>query len=184
MNMQRFFNRILFGGGVFFDVCKWIIFAVVVVILINKFWFSAFIVDGESMEPNMHDKEVALLQVSSYNFSDPKRGDAVVVRYPGDPDHRKYVKRVIGLPNEKLEIKNDRVYINDKLLEEFYLAFDLPTQPGSIYQLSSNQYFLMGDNRPFSNDSRYFGAVEKRFIVGRATMVIFPRFILVPTFRY
>lgn len=179
--MSKFINKILFGGGVIFDMCKWIILAVVIIILINKFWITVFIVDGESMEPNMHDKELSLLNVSSYNSSDPKRGDVVVVRYPGDPDHRKYVKRVIGLPQEKLEIKEGRVYINDKLLEEYYIAFDLPTEPDKITQIPENQYFLMGDNRPFSNDSRYFGAVEKRFIVGRATTIIFPRFRQVPS---
>lgn len=181
--MNNFFNKILYGGGVIFDTCKWIIFAVVVIILINKFWVSVFIVDGESMEPNMHNKELILLNISKYNSSQPKRGDAVVVRYPGDPDHRKYVKRVVGLPGEKLEIKNGRVYINDNLLEEYYIAYDVPTEPDKVYQISNDQYFLMGDNRPFSNDSRYFGAVEKRFIIGQATTIIFPRFRKVSSLR-
>lgn len=182
--MSNFFNKILYGGGVIFDMAKWIIFAVVLIILINKFWVSVFIVDGESMEPNIHDKELVLLNVSKYNSVEPKRGDVVVVRYPGDPDHRKYVKRVIGLPNEKLEIKDSRVFINGKRLEEYYLAFDLPTNPDKIVQIESNKYYLMGDNRPFSNDSRYFGAVEKRFIIGQATTIIFPRFKSVPTLKY
>lgn len=181
--MNKFFNKILYGGGVIFDICKWIILAVVVIILINKFWVSVFIVDGESMEPNMHDKELILLKISSYASANPQRGDVVVVRYPGDPDNRKYVKRVVALPGEKLEIKDSKVYINNQLLEEYYLAFDLPTDPDKIYQIPPGQYFLMGDNRPFSNDSRYFGSVEKRFIVGQATTIIFPRFRQISTLR-
>ena len=163
---------------------KWIILAAVVIVLINKFWVTVFIVDGESMEPNMHDKELSLLNVSSYNTADPKRGDVVVVRYPGDPDHKKYVKRVIGLPGEKLEIKNSQVYINDNLQEEYYIAYELPTDPDKVVEIKKDQFFLMGDNRPVSNDSRYFGAVEKRFIVGQATTIIFPRFKQISTLRH
>jgi len=182
--MGNFFNKILYGGGVIFDMCKWIILAVVLIILINKFWVSLFITDGASMEPNIHDKELVLLNVSKYSKAEPKRGDVVVVRYPGDPDNRKYVKRVIGLPGEKLEIKNGLVYINNKLLEEYYIALDVSTEPDKNVQLEPNKYYLMGDNRPFSNDSRYFGSVEKRFIVGQATTIIFPRFKSVPTLKY
>ena len=181
--MNSFFNKILYGGGVIFDICKWIILAVVIVIIINKFWLSFFIVDGESMEPNIHDRELVMLNISRYNKVDPVRGDVVVVRYPGDPENRKYVKRVIGLPGEKLEIKDNKIYINDVVLEEYYLAFDLPTAPDKIYNLPNNKFFLMGDNRPFSNDSRYFGPVEKRFIAGQATTILFPRFKEVSTLR-
>ncbi len=182
--MSSFFNKILFGGGVIFDLTKWIILLVVLIILINKFWITIFIVDGISMEPNLHDKELVMLNVSSYNSAEPKRGDVVVVKYPGDPDHRKYVKRVIGLPGEKIALVNGGVYINGKLLEEYYLPYGITSDPDQTWQLSSKEYFLMGDNRPNSNDSRYFGAVEKRFIVGKAITIIFPRFRLVPALKY
>jgi signal peptidase I len=174
--MNSFFNKILFGGGVLFDLCKWVILFVVVVILIVKFWFTFFIVDGISMEPNLHDKEIVLLKVSAYNSADPKRGDVVAVKYPGDPEHKKYVKRVVGLPGEKIEIKNDQVYIDGKLDVEEFLPYGTQTRPDKAWQLSSIEYFLMGDNRPGSNDSRYFGPVEKRFITGEATTIVFPRF--------
>lgn len=174
--MKDFFNKILFGGGVIFDLTKWIIFIVVVLILINKFWLTIFIVDGLSMEPNLHDKEFVLLKVSAYNSSDPKRGDVVAVRYPGDPEHKKYVKRVIALPNETLAIKNGSVYINGAEILENYLPYGNTTVPAGNWQLKNDEYFLMGDNRINSNDSRYFGAVEKRFLSGQATTIIFPRF--------
>jgi signal peptidase I len=105
----------------------------------------------------------------------------VVVRYPGDPDNRKYVKRVIGLPGERLQIFDGKIFINEKILEEYYLPYGVLTEPDKTYTLGENNYFLMGDNRPVSNDSRYFGPVEKRFIVGQATTIIFPRFRQVPT---
>lgn len=184
MTIQNFFNRVLYGGGIVFDMCKWIILLAVAVILINKFWLTVFIVDGESMEPNMHDKELILLKVSSYNSSNPKRGDVVVVRYPGDPDNRKYVKRVIGLPGERLQIFDGKIFINEKVLEEYYLPYGTLSEPDKTYSLKDNEYFLMGDNRPVSNDSRYFGGVEKRFIIGKATTIIFPRFRQVPTLQY
>jgi len=161
---------------VVFDICKWVILAAAIIILVTKFWVSIFITDGASMEPNIHDKELVLLNVAKYDSSDPKRGDVVVVRYPGDPENRKYVKRVIGLPGEKLDIVGGQVFINGQLLQEYYIALDVPTTPDKTVQIESNKYYLMGDNRPFSNDSRYFGTVEKRFIVGEATTIIFPRF--------
>lgn len=182
--MSNFFNKILYGGGVIFDLTKYIILAVVVIIVINKFWLSPFITDGASMEPNIHDKELVLLNVSKYHGANPQRGDVVVVRYPGDPNNRKYVKRVIGLPGEKLEIKDGLVYINGKKLEEYYITIDVLTVPDKSVQIEANKYFLMGDNRSFSNDSRYFGSVEKRFIIGQATTIIFPRFRPVPTLKY
>lgn len=177
--LKKFFTKLIFGGGVFFDLTKWIIFAIVVLTLITRFWITVFIVDGESMEPNLHDKEIVLLQLNKYNSSDPVRGDVVVVKYPGDPDNKKYVKRVIGLPGDKVEIKDTKVYINNALLDEKYLNYDVKTEPSksdlTTWQLSDKEYFLMGDNRPFSNDSRYFGPVEKRFFDGRAISIIFPR---------
>lgn len=180
MNLQNFFNKILFGGGVLFDLCKWVIFLAVIIILISKFWFTVFIVDGMSMEPNLHDKELVSLRVNSYITATPQRGDVVVVRYPGDPEHRKYVKRVIGLPGEKVEIKNGAVFIDGVEFLEFYIPFGVLTEPNKSLALSDKEYFLMGDNRPNSNDSRYFGAVEKRFIVGKATTIIYPRFKDIP----
>lgn len=168
------FYRFLFGGGMFFDLCKWIILLLVVIIVITKFWVTVFFVDGLSMEPTIHDGELVVLD--RYNGSEnPKRSDVVAVKYPGDPDHKKYVKRVIGLPGEKIEVKQGKVYIQEVLLKENYLPIDLDTHPDGVWKLNDKEFFLMGDNRPGSNDSRYFGPVEKRFFLGKATYTLYPR---------
>lgn len=173
--MQNFLNRILLGAGIVFDLGKWVILSVVILVLINKFWVTIFVVDGMSMETYLHDKEIVLLSKNSYTSHDPKRGDIVVVNYPGDPAHKKYVKRVIGLSGEKISIRSSQVYINDIVLPEYYLSDNTLTEPDGEWKLSAKEFFLMGDNRPNSNDSRVFGSVEKRFFVGKATMIIYPR---------
>lgn len=177
--IRSFFSKLLFGGGMVYELSKWIILAGIVIALVLRFWLSIFLVDGLSMEPNLHDKEVVLLKISNFEKKSPKRGDILAVKYPGDPEHKKYVKRVIGLPGEKLLIQDGKVYINDKALKENYLTFDVRTEPSkpakTSWTLSDKEYFLMGDNRSFSNDSRYFGPVEKRFLMGQSIAVIFPR---------
>jgi signal peptidase I len=174
--MKNYFNAILYGGGVFLDLARGVIILVIILIIINSFWITIFVVDGLSMEPNLHDKELVLLQRNAYvREKNPKRGDIVVVQYPGDPAHKKYVKRVIGLPGEKVETKDGRVYINGELLRELYVSYGVMSEPNGDWVLSDIEYFLMGDNRSNSNDSRFFGGVEKRFIVGKALDIIFPR---------
>ena len=179
--MIPFFNKILYGGGKVFDLLKWVFLLVIVFVLIFNFVISIFIVDGLSMEPNLHDKEWVLLQKNAYSSKDPSRGDVVVVRYPGDPEHKKYVKRVIGLPGETVKIQYGSVFIDDKPLAEDYLPFDIATYPDGEWKLETGMFFLMGDNRPNSNDSRYFGPVEKRFFDGKALRIIYPRFRLIGT---
>jgi len=176
---NQFFNRFLFGGGVLLDLCKWVIFAAVLLVIVHKFWFTIFVVDGLSMEPTIHDKELVVLKRFG-TATNVQRGDVLAVKYPGDPDHKKYIKRVIGLPGEKISISDGKVYINNSIHEENYIPFGVITEPNGDnkeWQLSTNEYFLMGDNRPGSNDSRYFGPIEKRFFLGKATTVIYPRFL-------
>lgn len=176
---KDFFSKLLFGGGIVFDLFKWVILLFIALVLINNFWFTVFFVDGLSMYPTMKDKELVVLQKSVYANGEPQRGDIVAVKYPGDPDHKRYVKRVIGLPGEKISIKDGSVYINDRLITEKYIEKGVLTgligNSGGVWNLTKDSYFLMGDNRPGSNDSRYFGPVEKRFISGRASAIIYPR---------
>jgi signal peptidase I len=174
--MGDFTRKILFGGGIFFDLCKWVIFVGVVVILIHKFWMTVFVVDGLSMESTIHDKEFLVLKRYSSVKTVPKRGDVVAVKYPGDPDNKKYLKRVVGMLSDKVKIEGGKVYINGVVLRESYIPFGVETAPDGAWNLSDKEYFLMGDNRPGSNDSRYFGPVEKRFLIGQAIYIIYPRF--------
>ncbi len=182
---KSFFGKILYGGRVFFDLTKWVILAIVVLVLIGSFWYSIFIIDGISMEPNFLDGEVVVLDKTFFRSDKtPERGQPVVVQYPGDPENKRYVKRVIGLPYEKITISSGKVYIDGGLLNERYLPVYFETEPDSDWDLDENEYYLMGDNRNNSNDSRYFGAVEKRFFIGKAVAIIFPRlrFIELPTY--
>lgn len=175
MNIKEFLNKLIYGGGVFFDLTKWLIVIVIVFILLNTFWISVFVVDGLSMEPYLHDRELVLWNPNSYDKTEPGRGDIIVMNYPGDPKHKKYVKRIVGLPNERVDIYDGHVYIDKKILSEDYLYVDTETDPPGTWQLGADQYFVLGDNRPGSSDSRYFGAVERRFILGRALSVVYPR---------
>jgi signal peptidase I len=179
--LNSLFSKILYGSGVIFDLAKWLILILIILSLINAFFVGVFVVDGESMSPNFKDKELVFWRKGLYRDGNvkPERGDIVVVLYPGDPKHKVYVKRIIGLPNEKIEVKDGKVYINNKLYREKYLNQSLVTEPSGVWNIGNSEYFVMGDNRPNSNDSRFFGAIEKRFVLGKALGVIFPRFRVV-----
>jgi len=176
---RNFLEKIIYGGGVLFDLTKWVILVGILLALVNTFWLSVFVVDGESMEPNLHDKEFVVWRKSTDDSDKLKRGDIVLVKYPGDPEHKRYVKRVVALPGEKIQIRHEKVYIDDKIIDESYLPVYFLTEPDGVWTMKENEYFIMGDNRENSNDSRFFGAVERRFVLGHALAVIFPRFLLV-----
>ena len=181
MDNDSFFSKILYSSGVIFDLAKWLILILIIFSLVNAFYVGVFVVDGEAMHPSFQDKELVFWRKGIYRDSNvkPLRGDIVVVQYPGDPKHKVYVKRIIGLPNEKIEIKSGKVYIDGKIYREKYLSQSLITEPSGSWAIGSNEYFVMGDNRPNSNDSRFFGSIEKRFVLGKALGVIFPRFRVV-----
>ena len=171
-------NRFVLSGGMIFDLAKWIIGAIVLLAIFNTFFFSLGITDGESMEPNFHNGETFLWQRAAFGPAFV-RDDIVVINYPGDPEHKKYVKRIVGMPGDKVTVSNGQVSINDVLIDEKFLPLGTVTDNDGSWQLSKGQYFVMGDNRPNSNDSRYFGPVDKRFILGHAIAIIIPRFRLV-----
>ena len=173
--MNKLVYKIIYGGGLVFNLCKWVVVAIILLIIISSFWVSIFVVDGASMEPNLHDGEVVMMSKSFFRGEQkPQRGDAVIVQYPGDPDNKRYVKRVIGLPGERLQADSGKVYIDGTVLRESYIPASIATMPQGDWKIEQNQYFLMGDNRENSNDSRYFGTVETRFFIGKATSVVLP----------
>jgi signal peptidase I len=171
-------QKIVYGGGIFFDLAKWLIVVLLVFVLINTFFVSIYFVDGESMSPNFADGEMILWDKNAYQRELPKRNDIVVVNYPGDPNFRKYVKRIIALPGETVQIKGGKVFIDGKKIEENFLSSSIFTEPEGTWKLNIDQYFVMGDNRPNSNDSRFFGPVQSRFINGRSLAILWPRFRL------
>ncbi len=126
------------------------------------------------MEPNFHSGQYILANRWTYNFGEPLRGDVVVLRFPGDPENKKYIKRIIGLPGEKVEIRDGFVYINDKRLSEAYIFNGVITEPNVNQLLEDSDYFLLGDNRYNSSDSRVWGICPKRDLIGKAVFTIRP----------
>ena len=131
-------------------------------------------VEGTSMMPGLQDQERIFINKFVYHWEPIHRGDVVVFHYPGDPS-KSYIKRVIGLPGDKIEINLGRVYLNGKLLNEPYVPEryeDERSYPETIVPRDS--YFVLGDHRNMSSDSRDFGAVKRRFIYGKAVFAYWP----------
>ena len=127
------------------------------------------------MEPSFHDHEYLIINEITYRFNDPARGDIVVFRYPKDPSQY-FIKRIIGLPGEKVKIKDGKVFVfNDQfpegviLNEDVYLLEEETPHLGKTeFILEEDEYFVLGDNRDASLDSRRFGPVPERLIIGKA----------------
>jgi signal peptidase I len=167
-------QKFLYGTGCFYELTKWIIIVLTVGILVHFFVGTIFIVDGQSMEPNLHSDEYIIVNRWQYNFGKPLRGDAVVLRFPGDPENKKYIKRIIGLPGETVTIASGKVYINGVELKESYIPDYITTEPNLVRQLTGDDYFLLGDNRPNSSDSRIWGICPKRDLIGKAWLIFYP----------
>lgn len=162
----------------FYDILKNVIVIFLIAFGIRYFLMQPFIVDGNSMEPNFHDKEYLIVDKVSYRFKKPERGAVVVFRYPKNPSSS-YIKRVVGLPGETIEIKDNQIRVNDVLLDEAYVSFQTETliknETGELkLELGDNQYFVMGDNRQHSSDSREWGVLPKENIIGKSWLVVFP----------
>lgn len=179
-------QNILYGTGCVYELTKWIVILIVFFCLLHFFVATIFIVDGISMEPNFQNGELIIANRWQYNFGEPSRGDAVILKFPGDPERKKYIKRIIGLPGERIEIRNNQVLINGKLLNETYLPPALATDVISPInqKLGPDEYFIMGDNRPNSNDSRVWGTAARRFLIGKAWLSVYPNFRKIEEFSY
>src|SRR3989338_6964356 len=148
------------------------IFTVATIILVRTFLFKPFYVRGASMENNFFDHEYLIIDEVSYRLHNPERGDVIVFRYPNDPSEY-FLKRVIGLPGETVTVKNGQVIIINKyfprgiVLNESYLGTGLRTPGDVTATMKDDQYFVIGDNRVASWDSRGFGSITNNAIVGR-----------------
>lgn len=148
-----------------------------IIIPIRYYLIQPFYVKGASMEPNFYDKEYLIIDEISYRFHEPARGDIIVFRYPRNQEEY-FIKRVIGLPGEKVQIKDGFVYIYNRAdsegvkLEETYLAAEEKTYGlnEETVSLNHDQYYVLGDNRNSSKDSRSFGPVDKKLITGRVLL--------------
>jgi len=161
------------AGMVLLEFIKIAVLAGITIGLVRYFLFKPFVVKGASMEPNFYEKEYLIIDELSYRLREPARGEVIVFKYPENPKEY-FLKRIIGLPGERVKVAEGKITIyNDAhpegfLVEEKYLPKDLATTGERITELGSHEYFVMGDNRSNSLDSRRFGPVDKSLIVGRA----------------
>ena len=164
-------------GRSLWELARFAIIAVAIVIPIRIFIAQPFIVSGSSMFPTFKDGQYLVVDEISYRFENPQRGDVIVFRYPNDPS-KFFIKRIIGLPNETVQITgSDVTIINQEHPEGFKL--DQPYVENKSnnemeYILKDNEYFVMGDNRSASSDSRYWGPVPKKLLIGRAFLRLLP----------
>ncbi|MDP1707215.1 MAG: signal peptidase I [bacterium] len=163
--------------GLLKDLFTLVFLIVVVVIPIRTFIASPFIVDGDSMHPTFENLDYLIIDELIYNFKTPSRGEVIVFRYPNNPSVF-YIKRVIGLPNETVSINRGAVTITtadgEKItLTEPYIVNEDATYTKDI-SLYPEEYFVMGDNRPNSSDSRMWGPLPKKDIIGRVDLRLLP----------
>lgn len=160
------------------ETSKVVLIALIIVIPIRYYLFQPFVVSGQSMEPNFSHGNYLIVDEISYRFNEPERGDVVVFFYPNDPSLR-HIKRIIGLPSEKIFIsdmgiqitKNETEFILDE--SEYLSSYYFSGEQVEI-ELSENEFFVMGDNRSASFDSRKWGSLDGDYIIGRALVRLLP----------
>lgn len=150
----------------FIELLQVVIVALAIIIPVRYFFIKPFYVKGASMEPTYQDREYLVIDEISYRFKDALRGDVIVFRYPRDPKQF-FIKRIIGLPGETIQITGNEVFINGKKLEEPYLEPGTQTKNDIVVTLEAEEFFVLGDNRNFSLDSRTFGPLTKQYVVGK-----------------
>jgi len=159
------------------EILEVVFIAVVTVFLIRSFLVQPFLVSGASMEPNFSDGNYLLVDEITYRFREPSRGEVVVFRYPLDPKTF-FIKRIVGLPGERIVSQNGQIRIfrddTEISLEENYLVGELKSTDNFDYKLGDDKYFVLGDNRNHSFDSRNWGAVSRKDIIGVARLRILP----------
>lgn len=189
MSAKSFFSFLL-------EVFQIVAIAVLVVFPIRYFVFQPFIVKGASMEPNFHNGDYLIIDELTYRFREPERGEVVVFRFPQDPSQR-FIKRIVGLPGETVEVKDGRLIVTDKfgnskILDEFRYLSSLESRmdfENLRMNLGQTEYFVLGDNRLHSFDSRKWGVLERKLIVGRVVLRAWPPqditgFLSAPAYNY
>ncbi|MEK7510927.1 MAG: signal peptidase I [Patescibacteria group bacterium] len=166
-----------FLGAAMKEILTFITLAVIIVIPIRLFVAQPFVVEGESMFPTFKSGDYLIVDQLSYRFSAPKRGDVVVFKYPNDPKVF-YIKRVIGLPGETVHIDEGKTSITKTDGTEIELDESYIVSEDATYTIDSTlgegEYFVMGDNRPRSSDSRVWGPLPKEDLMGRAFIRLLP----------
>ncbi len=166
-------------GDFFLDIIEVVVFAIAIFLFVYLLVLQPHKIKGTSMEPNFPDGEYLLTDKVTYRFGEPKRGDVVVFEAP-QSNGEEFIKRIIAQPGETISIRDYKIYIDGKPLVEDYLPLDIPTRPGSFLKNDESvtvpveNYFVLGDNRNASSDSRTWGFVSKDKISGRAWIIYWP----------
>jgi signal peptidase I len=174
-----------------FEFIKILVISLLIILPIRYFIIQPFYVKGASMEPTFHDHEYLIIDEISYRFNDPRRGDVVVFRYPNNPQEY-FIKRIVAIPGETVEIIDGGVFIYSHefpdgfiLDESYYLSDSIRTyntENDPVY-LSDKEYYVLGDNRYASKDSRSFGPLNRDLITGKVLLRAWP-FNRFDVFRY
>lgn len=164
-------------GSALKEIATFLVLAVIIVLPVRLFVAQPFVVEGESMHPTFETADYLIVDQLTYHFNEPKRGDVIVFRYPNDPNIF-YIKRIIGLPGETVSIARGKVTITKAdgtviELDESYIIEEDATYSGDT-SVGPDQYFVMGDNRPKSSDSRVWGVLPEDEIMGRAFVRLLP----------
>ncbi len=152
-------------GFLIFEVVKVVLISLAIILPVRMFLIQPFYVEGASMEPSFYDKEYLIINEITYRFNEPQRGEVIVFKYPKNP-RQYYIKRIIGLPGETIEIRDGQVHINNEILGDEYIEL-LSSDNRKTVVLGDNEYFVLGDNRSNSSDSRLFGPLKEKYIIGK-----------------
>lgn len=161
----------------FTELLKFVVVAAVIVLPVRLFIAQPFIVSGASMHPTFENGEYLIVDEISYRFEEPERGDVVIFRYPRDPSEF-FIKRIIGLPGETVTIEDGSIMVTEAsgemiTLDEPYVK-NLGNGRDAAFEVDQESYFVMGDNRPESSDSRIWGLMPKENLIGRAIVRLLP----------
>lgn len=144
----------------------------VIIFLIIRIGIQNYRIEGQSMEPNFHDGEYLIVNKLAYRLGEYERGDVIVFQYPNDPS-KDYIKRIIGLPGDTVEIRDGQLFVNNTQIEEPYLHMpNTRDEPPTVVE--AGHLYVMGDNRPASSDTRSWGQLGQNFVIGQAWLAIWP----------
>lgn len=167
------------GLSFIYELVKIAVIAIAIIIPVRYFLIQPFFVRGDSMFPTLHNGDYLIVNEISYELSKPERGDIIIFRFPEDPSQF-YVKRIIGLPGETVTVQDNQVVVKNAAhpqgftLDETYLPKGTITPGTKTETLKNDEYFVMGDNRTRSSDSRVFGGVPKQYIIGKTWVRAWP----------
>jgi signal peptidase I len=163
-----------------FETIRVVIVSLIIIFVVRSFIIQPFFVKGSSMEPNFEDGDYLIVNEIGYRLEEPKRGDVIIFRYPNDPSEY-FIKRIIGLPGETIQISDGAITIFNAehpegfvLDESRYLLDSVVTTGSDLEELGEGEYYVLGDNRGASSDSRRWGVLEKKYIIGKAWVRAWP----------